>query len=131
MRLKIILPYKIILDKNVGKITVPGAEGVFQILPKHVDGTWSVKPGVLVLDMDDDNDDKIDWYYAISQGVLVKEGNVIYLSCFQAIKGDSLESLTQTVKKDLEVFNERERKTREALLRLETDTVKKFMELDK
>lgn len=128
MRLKIILPYKTILDKTVHKVTAPGAEGDFQILPNHIDGTWSLKPGVLVIAMEPE--DEVDWYYAISQGVLVKEGSTIFLSCFQAIKGDSLESLTDTVKQDLEVLNKREKKAREVLLRLETDTIKRFMEID-
>lgn len=39
MRIKIILPYKTILDKTVYKITAPGVEGDFQILPNHIDGT--------------------------------------------------------------------------------------------
>lgn len=128
MRLKIILPYKTVLDKTVHKISAPGVEGDFQILPNHIDGTWSIKPGVLIITMD--SEDEEEWYFAISRGVLVKEGNTVYLSCFQAIRGDSLESLTDTVKKDLQVLSTRERKAREALLRLETDTIKKFMEID-
>lgn len=128
MRLKIILPYKTVLDKTVHKISAPGVEGDFQILPKHIDGTWSIKPGVLVITMD--SEDEAEWYFAIGQGVLVKEGDTVYLSCFQAIKGDSLESLTETVKKDLQVLSKREKKAREVLLRLEADTIKKFMEID-
>ena len=128
MKLKIILPYKIVLDRKVCKITAPGVEGDFQILPKHIDGTWSLKAGILVIGIDDDSEKNL--YFAIGRGVLVKEGNTIYLSCFQAIKGSSLEGLTETVRKDLEVLNERERKTREVLLRLEIDTVKKFMEIE-
>lgn len=128
MRLKIILPYMTILDKTVEKISAPGTEGDFQILPRHIDGTWSIKPGILIVTMDSEDENEL--YFAIGQGVLVKEGNIVYLSCFQAIKGDSLESLTDTVRKDLQVLNEREKKAREVLLRLEVDTVKKFMEID-
>ncbi|UJF16454.1 hypothetical protein LZ578_04935 [Jeotgalibaca sp. MA1X17-3] len=129
MRLKIMLPYKTILDKDVLKITAPGVEGVFQILPNHVDGTWSLKAGILVINIVPD--DEIDRYYAISQGVIVKEGDVVYLTCFQAIKGDSLENVADTVRKDLEVMDERERKAQEVLIKLEVDTVRRFMELDK
>ena len=124
MRVKLVLPYKTILDKSVNKITAPGAEGDFQILPKHIDGTWSLKAGILVINID------TDIYFAISQGVLVKEGDIVYISCFQAIKGDSLDSLAETVKNDLQVLNEREQKAREVLLRLETDTIKRFIEID-
>lgn len=124
MRVKLVLPYKTILDKSVNKITAPGVEGDFQILPKHIDGTWSLKAGILVIDIE------TDIYFAISQGVLVKEGDIVYISCFQAIRGDSLESLADTVKNDLLVLSKREKKAREVLLRLETDTIKRFIEID-
>lgn len=124
MRLKLVLPYKTILDKSVNKITAPGSEGDFQILPKHIDGTWSLKAGILVISIES------DIYFAISQGVLVKEGDIVYISCFQAIRGDSLESLADTVKNDLQVLDKREKKAREVLLRLETDTIKRFIEID-
>lgn len=128
MRLKIMLPYKTVIDRTVYKITAPGSEGVFQVLPKHIDGTWILKAGVLIICLD--VSEKKELYFAISQGVLVKEGSRVYLSCFQAIEGDSLETLTNTVRKDLEVFDESERKAKQALLKLETDTVKRFMDFN-
>lgn len=123
------LPYRTAFDESVYKITAPGNEGEFQILPKHIDGSWILKAGVLVLSMDADS--KKEVYFAISQGVLVKEGSNVYLPCFQAIKGDSLQTLTNTVRKDFQVFDEREKKARRALLRLETDAVRRFMEFNK
>lgn len=124
MRIKLILPYKTILDKKVEKITAPGSNGDFQILPKHIDGTWSLKAGILTLT------DKVDFYYAINQGLAVKQGSIVYISTFQAIAGESLEELSGTVEKSLKILDERERKAREVLIKLETDTIKRFMELD-
>ena len=129
MRLQIMLPYKTILERTIYKITAPGIEGQFQVLPKHMDGTWILKAGVLVIGTSKDSDKEL--YFAISQGVLVKEGGRLYLSCFQAIKGDSLETLSQTVRKDLETFDESEKKAKQALHKLETDTVKRFMNFNK
>lgn len=125
MRIKLILPYKTILDKKVEKITAPGSNGDFQILPKHIDGTWSLKPGILTL-----TDHDTDFYYAINQGLVVKQGSIVYISIFQAIAGESLEELSQTVAESLQILDERERKAREVLIKLETDTIKRFMELD-
>lgn len=124
MRIKIILPYKTILDKEVEKITAPGSAGDFQILPKHVDGTWTLRAGILTLT------EEKDYYFAINQGVVVKEGDIVYLSTFQAIAGESLEELSKTVEESLKMLNERERKAQEVLIRLETDTIKRFLELD-
>ena len=124
MRLKLILPYKTILDKEVEKITAPGSNGEFQILPKHIDGTWTLSSGILTIETDKKS------YYAINAGVVVKQGDIVYLSTFQAIPGDSLRDLGKTVKENLEVLDEREKKAREVLLRLEADTIRRFMEID-
>lgn len=124
MRLKLILPYKTILDKEVKKITAPGSDGDFQILPRHIDGTWTLRTGILTIETDK------DIYYAIDKGVVVKQGPIIYISTFQAIAGESLRALSQTVRENLEKLNERERKAQEVLIRLETETIKKFMEID-
>jgi F-type H+-transporting ATPase subunit epsilon len=123
MRLKFILPYKTILDIEVDKITAPGSNGDFQILPKHVDGTWTLRAGILVIQTDK------ELYYAINQGVVVKKGNTVYLSTIQAIYGESLEKLSDTVEDTLKVLDEKERKAREVLIRMEMETIKNFMEI--
>lgn len=125
MRLKLILPYRTILDKKVEKITAPGSNGDFQILPRHIDGTWTLRAGILTITTDKDK------YYAINQGVVVKQGNIVYLSTFQAIAGESLRELSQTVEDSLKILDEREKKAREVLIRLEMDTIKRFIEIDK
>lgn len=124
MRLKLILPYRTILDKKVEKISAPGSNGDFQILPKHVDGTWTLRSGILTILTDKKT------YYAINAGVVVKQGDTVYLSTFQAIPGESLKELAKTVRENLQVLDEREKKAREVLLRLEADTVRRFMEID-
>lgn len=124
MRLKIILPYRTILDKNVEKITAPGSNGDFQILPRHIDGTWTLRAGILTITTDK------DLYYAINQGVVVKQGDLVYLSTFQAIAGKSLRELSKTVEDSLKILDDKERKAREVLIRLETDTIKRFIEID-
>lgn len=124
MRIKIILPNETLLDQEVNKITAPGSEGAFQILPRHIDVTWSLDPGILSI-----SDDDGVQYYAIYQGVLVKHEDLVYVSCFQAIKGDSLEALNETVRKNFKALDDREKKAREVLVKLETDTIRRFMEI--
>lgn len=124
MRLKITLPYRTILDTDAKKITAPGSNGEFQILPKHIDATWSLRPGILQI-----NTEK-NLYYAISDGVAVKQGDTVYLVTMQAIAGESLSELSQTVEETFKMIDEKERKAREVLIRLESETIRKFMELD-
>lgn len=124
MRLKLILPYKTIFDKEVKKITAPGSNGEFQILPKHIDGTWTLTSGILTIV----TEEKL--YYAINAGVVVKQGDIVYLSTFQAIYGKSLQTLSEAVRENFQFLNEREKQAYDVLLRLEVDTIKKFMEID-
>lgn len=128
MNLKIMLPYKTVLDESVYRVSAPGVDGEFQILPRHIDGTWILKAGVLVVS---DEERLNELYFAISEGVLVKEGQTVYLSCFQAIQGESLENLMKTVREDLEVIDEEEEKARQALIKLETDAVKRFIDFER
>lgn len=124
MKLKFIIPYKTVLEIDVKKITAPGSAGDFQILPKHVDGTWTLKAGILIIEADAD---KI-LYYAINHGVVVKQGDTVFVSTIQAIYGESLSSLSETVEDTLKLLDEKERKAREVLIRMEMETIKNFME---
>lgn len=126
MEIKLIIPYKTILEKQVAKITAPGSNGNFQILPKHIDATWTLRTGILTINTHEDK----DIYFAISQGVVVKEGNKVFISTFQAIAGESLEEISNMVEESLRILDEQEKKAREVLIRLETDTIKRFIELD-
>ena len=124
MRIKLILPNKTLLDKEVIKISAPGSEGSFQILPRHIDVAWSLDPGILSIEDEDGLT-----YYAIYQGVLVKQGDTVFVSCYQAIEGDSLESLQETVIHNFKSLNEKEKKAREVLLKLESDTIRRFLDI--
>lgn len=124
MKVKIILPYKTILDIDVRKLSAPGLEGYFQLLPKHVDCTWILRPGILTLE------GKEDIFFAVGDGVLVKEGATVYISCIKAIRGDSLEELSASVEQNIKLLSEKEKKAREVLIKLEVDTLKRFLEID-
>lgn len=124
MRLKLILPYKTILDIEAEKITAPGSDGDFQILPNHIDATWTLRSGILSIQSGS------ELYYAINNGVAVKQADTVYISTFQAIAGDSLKDLSRTVEESFRILDEKERQAREVLIRLETETIRKFMEID-
>ena len=113
------------LDQEVNKITAPGAVGSFQILPRHIDVAWSLKPGILILEREHQED-----YYAIHQGILIKQGATVYIASFQAIKGNSLEDLYQVLIKSYQIQDEQEQKAREILVKLEADTLRRFMEIE-
>lgn len=125
MRVKLVLPNETLLDQEVNKITAPGAVGSFQILPRHIDVAWSLKPGILILEREHQED-----YYVIHQGILIKQGETVYIASFQAIKGNSLEDLYQVLIKSYQIQDEQEQKAREILVKLEADTLRRFMEIE-
>jgi hypothetical protein len=68
---RLMLPHKMLLETQAGKVTAPGAGGSFQLLPRHVDVVWSLHSGILQIDTPEG-----EVFYAIDRGVLVKEGDV-------------------------------------------------------
>lgn len=119
------LPNRTLLDEEVSKITAPGTEGSFQLLPKHVDVVWSLQTGILAITIEGQ-----EVYYAIDRGVLVKQGETVYVSCFEAIRGDSLEKLNATITEKFTEIDEREKKTRQVLLRMEMNTKLRLGQID-
>lgn len=126
MKVKLILPNKIILDIKAKKVTAPGTGGAFQILPRHVDVVWTLEAGILIVVSQEEE----ETFYAIDQGVLVKQGDTLYISCFQAIKGDQLEDLNKAVADSFRQLDEKEIMARKALVKLETDTLRRFLEIE-
>lgn len=126
MRVKILLPYKSLLETECEKISAPGQGGAFQILPKHVDITWTLEPGIIEIFYKNHSD-----YFAIDTGVLVKRGPDVFISVIRGIKGDSLEELDKSVSEVFTKLSTKEKEARLVLTKLETDTLRKFIELEK
>ncbi len=126
MKIKILLPYKSILETECLKITAPGQGGSFQLLPRHVDITWTLEPGIIEVFYKDHVD-----YFAVDYGVLVKKSDQVYISVFRGIKGDSLEELDKSVNDVFNKLSKKEKEARMILAKLETDTIRKFIDLEK
>lgn len=125
MRVRIIVPGKLFLDQEVDKITAPGAEGSFQILPRHIDVVWTLQSGILIVTTGEK-----DTYFAINQGVLVKEKDLIQISSYQVVESTSLEELQETVEKNFRILDEEEKKLSRILDKLEADTLIRLAELE-
>ena len=127
MKIKLVLPYETILEKECIKITAPGRGGSFQIKPRHVDITWTLEPGILEIFYENDQVD----YFALNQGVLVKQGSTVYISAYQAIKGTSLEALKDEVRERFSSLSKKEQEAQMILSKLESDTIRRLVELEK
>jgi F-type H+-transporting ATPase subunit epsilon len=124
VRLKVILPMKLFIDKEVTKVVAEAENGSFGILPKHIDFVAALVPGILSFDSAEGEE-----FLAIDEGVLVKCASDIRVSTRNAVQSKDLGKLKQTVEQDFRNLDERERKTRSILAKLEIDFAKRFVKM--
>jgi F-type H+-transporting ATPase subunit epsilon len=125
MRLQVLQPERVVLDRMVRKIVADGANGSFGMLPRHIDFVEPLVHGILSLITDKDED---ELFIAVDEGVLVKCGNEVLVSVRHAVVGTELGMLEQTVRERFERVDEREHAMRTALAKLEADVVRRFIE---
>lgn len=124
MRLKILLPTEVLLEREVTKVTAEAVNGSFCLLPRHIDFVAALVPGLLIFEAPDAQEE----FVAVDEGVLVKQGAQVWVSTRHAVHGPELGTLQQTIATRFERLNEREQRVRSALARLEADLVRRFLE---
>lgn len=125
MRLRVLVPNEVLLSEEVGKINAEARDGAFCILPRHIDFVTALVPGLLAFVGGDGHETTI----AVDEGTLVKRGNEVLVSVRRAIRGDELGYLRQKVKEEFEALDEREKKARSAVAKIEADFIRSFLEL--
>lgn len=124
--LKILLPEKTFLKREVKKIVAEAENGWFCLLPKHVDFTTSLTPGILMLTTPEGK----DVFLAIDEGILVKYREKVIISTRNAIEGEDLGELKNRVEEIFIRTDEREKDAQIALSKLEADFVRSFLNLE-
>ena len=125
MQVKILLPSTVFLDQVAKKLVAEGQNGFFCLLPRHIDYTNALVPGILTLEHVDGQ----IAYYAVSEGILVKIGRQVLLSVRDAVRGETLEDLKKAVDSQFLQLIRQEQASRTALRKLEAETIRRFMEL--
>jgi F-type H+-transporting ATPase subunit epsilon len=120
-------PTRIVVDEAAQKITAEAGNGAFCLLPRHVDFLAALVQGILIFQ----NSDGKEVFLAVDGGVLVKCGNEVSVSTRTAVIGRDLETLRQTLDREMLQQDEQERRTRTVLARLETNFARRFMEMEK
>lgn len=131
MNLKIMIPDEVIYDAPVSKIVAEGPQGFFCLLPRHVDCFSTLVPGIVsVVPLVADRKVADELFVAVDQGVLIKRGGAVSISCRRAVVSSDLETVTEVVRQQFMIVDERERSVRSAAARLESAFVRKFMEFE-
>ena len=125
MKLRIMTPIEVLLEEEVAKVTTEGPNGSFCLLPRHIDFVSLLSPGVLVFETADGHES----FVALGEGVLVKCGAEVMASVLNAARSPDLAHLRQIVEEQFRELDEHERAVRTSLAKLETDFVRRFLEL--
>lgn len=127
MTLRVLLPEKVVLEREVTKVVAEGQNGSFGLLPRHVDYVEALVPGILSF-VPVGNED--EGFAAVDEGVLVKCGAEVLVSVRNAVVGPELGRLEETVRSRFEQVDEREQAMRTALAKLESEVVHRFVDIE-
>lgn len=125
MRLKVITPMSLCVDRPVQRIVAEAPDGHFGMLPSHVDFVAELVPGILLYE----TEDGVERFVAVNSGTLVKCGDEVRVAVHGAIEGDDLPELRARVEADFRRRDDDERAARAALARLEASMIRRFREL--
>jgi F-type H+-transporting ATPase subunit epsilon len=114
------------LNADVSKVIGEGPAGSFGILPKHIDMATALIPGILSYE----TPQGAERFVAVNGGILVKQGDQVWIATRLAVRGE-LGELKIVVEKLINEVDERERKARSAVAKLEANFVRRFMEFGK
>lgn len=127
MRLKVLLPHEVLVDEEASKIIAEAENGSFCLKPRHVDFVSALTAGLLTF-VDGSG---AEVFLAVDEGILVKCGDEVLVSCRNAVRGDDLGQLQEIVDERFKQLDEQERMARSAVARLEAGVVRRFIEFEK
>jgi F-type H+-transporting ATPase subunit epsilon len=126
MRLCVLLPTRVLVDRDVAKIVAEAGDGHFAVLPRHADMVTALVPGILTYVAEEDAETLL----GVDEGVLVKCGETVTVSVLNAVAGDELATLRATVRARYVELDEHRRTAKSALARLEAGVVRRFIEFE-
>jgi F-type H+-transporting ATPase subunit epsilon len=127
MRLKVLLPTEVLVDEPVKKVIAEAANGSFCLLPRHIDFAAALVPGLMSFVAANER----EMFMAVNEGILVKCGRQVTVSTRSAVIGPDLGTLKQLIEEQFRIVDEREQMARSAVVKLEADFVRRFIEMER
>jgi len=125
MNLKILLPFRVFARKTgVARIVAETSAGSFGLLPNRLDCVTALVPGILIFETEEES----EVYVAVDEGILVKTGPEVLVSVRNAIEGNDLASLRESVKKEFLNLDTQEQSVRRVMAKLESGFIRRFAE---
>ncbi|OQY40211.1 MAG: ATP synthase F1 subunit epsilon [Candidatus Cloacimonetes bacterium 4572_65] len=76
VKIKVILPQGVKIDKECDSVTIPGLDGDFAVLEGHTSMISILRPGVMTIDIKKNSDN-----YAMHDGFVTIEDNLVTVVC--------------------------------------------------
>jgi F-type H+-transporting ATPase subunit epsilon len=125
MRLKVVLPTKILIETAAIKVIAEAENGIFCLLPRHLDFVTTLVPSLLSFVSPQGQEQ----FFAVDRGILIKHGDEVTVAAQNAVLGGDLGMLKKTVEQQFNLIDEREKTARSVLEQLEVKTMQHFIEL--
>jgi F-type H+-transporting ATPase subunit epsilon len=123
MHLKVLLPFRILLDvADVSRIVAETQDGSFGLLPRRRDCVAALVPGILTYESEGGG----EVFVAVDEGVLVKFGDEVRVAVRRASSGTDLARLRDAVQNDYLKQDALELSARAATQKLESGFVGRF-----
>ena len=122
MNLRLLTPSEVLINQTVSKVIAEARNGSFCLLPRHIDFVAPLVPGLFSYESAQREET-----LAVDAGVLVKCGDEVRVSVRSAVRGKALSALQKTVRSVFLRLDEKEKKSRAALARLEAAFVTEFV----
>lgn len=128
MHLKILLPYKVFADiRSVKKIVIDTSAGSYGILPRRLDCSAALLPGILEYETENEG----VRYIALDHGIMIKAGSEVLVSVRNAMGNAPLGKLRALVEEEMMQLDELEINARSVMAKLETGFLRNFQKLRK
>lgn len=127
MTLTVYLPFQILIQQPIQKITFESIDGFHTILPKHIDYATALKTGIVRYQ--DKNGQT--GYLACDEGILIKKGKNISLSTRLGIKNNNLKELENVIKTDFKKMEETRKESNKTMAQLELTLARGLLQLNK
>jgi F-type H+-transporting ATPase subunit epsilon len=126
MHVRLVVPSGVLLEQQAVKVVAEAQDGVFCLLPRHIDFVAALVPGILGLTAADGE----ETFVAVDDGILVKHGPQVLVSTWNALRG-KLGELQEGLVGQLRERGEQDQKARLALDRLEASLVHQVREWER
>jgi alternate F1F0 ATPase F1 subunit epsilon len=124
MTVEIIEPIRKFVFAGIEKIRAEGENGWFTLLQNHIDCTSALVPGIVEFVRVSGG----PVYAGIDEAILVKEGASVMIAAGKAVTADNFEDVVETVERQFTALDERDKKLRSVMTKLETELSRRLME---